>query len=152
MGFDGARPFRRTPDSRRPDCAWVFEGVEGEVFGETGTVLGAAAGYEVDATDPHLGTHPGTVVLARAEGFPPGYVPDPTRWHAGGEAEARARQAAEMTLRHLPGGGMVFSASSVAWCGALPSPGETNDVGRITANLIARATRPARAQPDGDRA
>ncbi|WP_210529614.1 N,N-dimethylformamidase beta subunit family domain-containing protein [Rubellimicrobium arenae] len=157
MGFDGARPFRRTGGSRDPSCAWVFEGVPGEVFGETGTVLGGAAGYEVDATDPHLGTHPDTVVLARAEAFPPGYVPDPTRWYPGGEPEAQARRGAEMTLRHLPGGGMVFSASSVAWCGALPSPGEMNDVGRITLNLLARATAtggtgtpPQQANQEGD--
>jgi N,N-dimethylformamidase len=160
MGFDGARPFRRTADSQRPDCAWVFDGVAGEVFGEMGTVLGAAAGYEVDATDPHLGTHPDTVVLARAEDFPPGYVGDPTRWHAGGEAEARGQQAAEMTLRHLTSGGLIFSAGSVAWCGALPSPGEMNDVGRITLNLLSRAIgssrdgrpSPTQVRPKGDRA
>jgi N,N-dimethylformamidase len=159
MGFEGARPFRRTESSRRADCAWVFDGVAGETFGETGAVLGAAAGYEVDATDAHLGTHPETVVLARAEGFAPGYVADPTRWHEGGEAEARDRQVAEMTLRHLKSGGMIFSAGSVAWCGALPSPGEMNDVGRITANLLTRVLgmprngQPSSAQdhPEGDR-
>jgi N,N-dimethylformamidase len=160
MGFERAQPFRRTDESWHPDCAWIFDGVAGDVFGETGTVLGGAAGYEVDATDPHLGTHPDTIVLARAETFPPGYVHDPTRWHAGGEAEARSRRVAEMTLRRLPNGGMIFSASSVAWCGALPSPGEMNDVGRITLNLLSRAIGspwngpPSQAQdhPKGDRA
>ncbi len=160
MGFDGARPFRRTEASRRPDCAWIFDGVAGDVFGDSGTVLGGAAGYEVDATDPHLGTHPDTVVLARADDFPAAYLHDPTRWHAGGEPEARGRRAAEMTLRHLAGGGMIFSASSVAWCGALPSAGEMNDVGRITLNLLSRCIgtpgtgRPSAAQEhlEGDRA
>ncbi len=147
MGFDGARPSRRTEASRRPDCAWIFDGVAGDVFGDSGTVLGGAAGYEVDATDPHLGTHPDTVVLARADDFPAGYLHDPTRWHAGGEPEARGRRAAEMTLRHLPGGGMIFSASSVAWCGALPSAGEMNGVGRITLNLLSRST--GTRGPDG---
>lgn len=138
MGFDTARPFTRTPESRRPECAWLFEGVGGERFGAEGMVLGAAAGYEVDATDPYLGTHPDTMVIARADGFPQGYLHDPTRWYPGGEAEEADRRCAEMTLRYLPGGGTIFSASSVAWCGALPETGRMNDVGRITLNLLRR--------------
>lgn len=138
MGFETARSFTRTDESRRPECAWLFEGVEGESFGEGGMVLGAAAGYEVDATDPHLGTHPDTMVIARADGLPQTYLHDPTRWYPGGEAEGLDRRCAEMTLRHLANGAIIFSASSVAWCGALPDTNRMNDVGRITLNLLRR--------------
>jgi N,N-dimethylformamidase len=41
-----------------------------------------------------------------------------------------------MTVYRHDGGGIVFSASSVAWIGALPGPGEDNDVGRIMRNLV----------------
>lgn len=137
MGFDRGRPFTRTAASYDPAAAWLFEGVDNERFGDDGIVLDAAAGYEVDATDEHLGTHPETIVIARADGFPDSFVHDATRWYEGGEPQREGRRCAEMTLRHLPSGGMIFSASSVAWLGALPASG-TNDVARITLNLLNR--------------
>lgn len=138
MGFDKGRPFVRTGESRAAEVAWVFEGVSGEEFGDYGSVLGSAAGYEVDATDPHLGTHPDTVVLARATGFGDSFFHDPSRWYHGGEPAMQDRRCAEMVIRHLPSGSIVFAASSVAWCGALPEAGEMNDVGRITLNVLQR--------------
>lgn len=143
MGFDAARPFTRTPESFAPDYAWLFAGVESDSFGAEGIVLGGAAGYEVDATDRRLGTSPDTAVLARATGFPEGFFHDPSRWYEGGEDEMRSRRAAEMTLRRLAAGGLIFSAGSVAWCGALPFPGAVNDVGRITLNLLEFLSDPA---------
>lgn len=142
MGFDGARPFTRTPESFGEKCAWLFDGVANDTFGDHGLVLGGAAGYEVDATDPTLGTAPGTIVVAKAAGFPESFVHDPTRWYEGGEAQMRTRRVAEMTVRHLSSGGLIFSASSVAWCGALPEPGQMNDVGRITLNLLQSLSQP----------
>lgn len=138
MGFSGARPFSRTPASHAPENAWLFEGVASETFGDSGMVLGGAAGYEVDATDPHLGTSPDVVVVARATEFPDDFFHDPTRWYQGGEDEQRTRRCAEMTIRRLAAGGLIFSASSVAWCGALPETGKMNDVGVITRNLLDR--------------
>jgi len=147
MGFDGARPFTRTAESYEPACAWLFEDVENETFGQEGIVLGGAAGYEVDATDPGLGTDPDTIVIARATGFPDSFFQDPTRWYEGGEPERASRRCAEMTLRNLPGGGLIFSASSVAWCGALPTGGTMNDVGRITLNLLNYLSAPHDERP-----
>jgi N,N-dimethylformamidase len=138
MGFDGARPFTRTKESFEPDCAWLFEDVQEDTFGREGMVLGGAAGYEVDATDPHLGTSPDTIIVARADGFPDSFYHDSARWYERGERELESRRVAEMTLRRLPSGGVIFSASSVAWCGALPADGSMNDVGRITRNLLKR--------------
>ncbi len=137
MGFDQGRPFTRTPASHDPAAAWLFEGVDNDTFGDNGIVLGAAAGYEVDATDAHLGTHPDTMVIARADGFSDSFVHDATRWYEGGEPQREGRRCAEMTLRPLASGGMIFSASSVAWLGALPAS-DMNDVGRITLNLLTR--------------
>lgn len=151
MGFDGARPFTRTLQSHDAGCAWLFDGVENDAFGTDGIVLGGAAGYEVDATDPHLGTPEDTVVLARATGFEESFFHDPARWYQGGEEEAASRRCAEMTIRMLPNGNWIYSASSVAWCGALPQPGRMNDVGRITLNLLRdRSGRHARPQGDNN--
>ena len=77
------------------------------------------------------------MVIARADGFPESFVHDATRWYEGGEPQREGRRCAEMTLRPLASGGMIFSASSVAWLGALPASG-MNDVGRITLNLLKR--------------
>ncbi|WP_181174080.1 N,N-dimethylformamidase beta subunit family domain-containing protein [Mesorhizobium sp. B2-5-7] len=148
MGFDGARPFTRTPESRQPSAAWLFDGVTSETFGDEGIVLGGAAGYEVDATDPHLGTSPDTMVIARATGFPDSFVHDATRWYEGGDRERDERRCAEMTLRHLPSGGLIFCASSVAWCGALPAGDAMNDVGRITRNLLTHLAQEKRLRID----
>lgn len=136
MGFDGARPFTRTPESRAPQYAWLFEGVESDTFGSEGIVLGAAAGYEVDATSRALGTSSDTTVIARATDFPASFFQDPSRWYEGGGEERAGRRCAEMTLRNLAAGGLIFSASSVAWCGALPVGKAMNDAGRITLNLL----------------
>jgi N,N-dimethylformamidase len=149
MGFDRARPFTRTPQSHDASAAWLFDGVANETFGDDGIVLGGAAGYEVDATDPHLGTSPDTTVIARATGFPDSFVHDATRWYEGGADERASRRCAEMTLRHLPSGGLIFCASSVAWCGALPAGDAMNDVGRITRNLLTHlAAAKSRTNPD----
>lgn len=138
MGFDGARPFTRSQESFDPVHGWLFEGVESSIFGHDGIVLGGAAGYEVDATDQRLGTSPDTIILARAAGFPDSFYHDSSRWYEGGNQERIAHRCAELTVRYLITGGLIFSASSVAWLGALPSGENMNDVGRITLNLLTR--------------
>jgi hypothetical protein len=74
-----------------------------------------------------------------------------TRRYEGGDRQRASRRCAEMTLRNLAAGGLIFSASSVAWCGALPAEGAMNDVGRITLNLLERLSarqdeKPSRAK------
>ncbi|MEP7453441.1 N,N-dimethylformamidase beta subunit family domain-containing protein [Phyllobacterium sp. SB3] len=136
MGFDGARPFTRTADSYDLRHEWLFDGVASDIFGEDGIVLGGAAGYEVDATDIRLGTSPDTIVVARASDFPDSFYHDSSRWYEGGDSQRDRRRCGEMTVRYLSAGGIIFSASSVAWLGALPCGNEMNDVGRITLNVL----------------
>jgi N,N-dimethylformamidase len=140
MGFSRGRPFRRTPESYEQQHDWIFDGVQEETFGATGSVLGAAAGYEVDRRDIALGTHPDTVGLALATGFDDGYQTDPNEFFASPADRERAR-VAEMVIRATPEGGFIFGVGSVAWCGALPEPGERNGVGVITANVLRRLGR-----------
>lgn len=135
MGFSPALPFTRTEASRDRLWSWIFEGVA-DTFGDSGIVQGGAAGYEVDAVNAHLGSPPDIVVLATATGFPASYVDDPGKWFEGGATEREAHRRADMTVWHRPRGGMVFSAGSVSFLGALPGPGEDNDVGRLVRNLL----------------
>ena len=135
MGFSPALPFTRTEASRDQSWSWIFDGVA-DTFGDSGIVQGGAAGYEVDAVNAHLGSPPDIVVLATATGFPASYVDDPGKWFEGGAPEREAHRRADMTVWNRPGGGMVFSASSVSFLGALPGPGDDNDVGRLVRNLL----------------
>ncbi|MFM8351443.1 MAG: N,N-dimethylformamidase beta subunit family domain-containing protein, partial [Actinomycetales bacterium] len=46
QGFDECHPYRRMPDSYHKSVSWIFDGVEGETFGDFGLALGGAAGLE----------------------------------------------------------------------------------------------------------
>jgi N,N-dimethylformamidase len=133
MGFTHARPFRRTPQSYDADLAWLFDGVRDAPIGAEGMVLGGASGYEIDCRSAQWGTPADSVLLAIADGFDSGYEADPDAG-IGDILPVRG----EMTLTRTAQHGMVFAAGSVAWCGALPEPGQMNDVGAITLNLLRR--------------
>ncbi|GAB2177909.1 hypothetical protein DLREEDagr8_34670 [Dongia sp. agr-C8] len=137
MGFSRAQPFHRTPESYAPDLAWLFDGVGDGPIGTDGLVLGGAAGYEIDARSLRWNTPAQTRLLAVADGFDAGYVVDGDATEDGLPMPARG----EMTLGESRSGGLVFAASSVSWCGALPQGGSMNAVGRITMNLLRRITR-----------
>lgn len=127
MGFAGARPYRRLPDSRDPRAAFVFEGVgDDEPIGDFGLGFGGAAGYEVDGADRPLGTPAHALVLARADAFPSPYVP------LSSDPDIRA----EMTLFETRGGGSVFSVGSITWTASLSHDGYENNVARITRNVL----------------
>jgi len=137
MGFSQAQAFRRMPDSYSPALAWLFEGVSDGPIGTEGLVLGGAAGYEIDARSARWNTPAHTRLLAVAEGFDAGYAVDSDATEDGLPVPARG----EMTLTESQSGSMVFAASSVSWCGALPQAGTMNDVGRITLNFLRRIMR-----------
>jgi N,N-dimethylformamidase len=141
MGFGKARPYRRRVAKDTQNYAWIFEGVAESSFGETGTVLGGAAGYEVDRTDSELGTHPDTVVLAVATGFDVSYATDPNEFFPTPADREKAR-VAEMVIRRTPQGGLIFGTGSVAWCGALSNADGMTAVGQITANALRKFTSP----------
>jgi N,N-dimethylformamidase len=135
MGFGPARPYRRRVAAETQPYDWVFDGVTVSCFGETGSVLGGAAGYEVDRTDAALGTHPDTVVLAVASGFDASYATDPNEFFPTPADRDKAR-VSEMVIRRTPQGGLIFGTGSVAWCGALSSAVGMTAVGRVTANIL----------------
>ncbi|BAK67307.1 conserved hypothetical protein [Sphingobium sp. SYK-6] len=138
--------FRRTDESRHPAVSWIFEGVDGEVFGDCGLNSGGAAGYELDRADTRLGTPDGAVVIARSEGLQAGFLPlmedmrFPPQALTGEDAGALVR--GDMTYFVTEGGGAVFAASSISfngslWCnGAFGGP-----VSRILENVVRRFSR-----------
>lgn len=138
MSFGPSRPFSRLTPSYSGDYAWVFENVEGDVIGNSGTVPGGAAGYEIDAVVPSELTPSNLVRLAVADGFDDSFQVRPEVWLANGDSDRDELRRADMTIYRHEGGGLVFCASSVAWLGALPPIGSTNNVGVIMTNLMRR--------------
>ena len=140
-GMDNCVPYNRMPDSYDPACAWVFDGVENERFGDYGLALGGAGGLEIDRYELGLGTPPNTYLLATTEPFTDNYphVVEEIMFNlpgTGGTQDFQVR--GDMTLVTSPSGGAVFSSGSIAWGQALPVNGCDNDCARITANVLRR--------------
>jgi len=138
-GLAPARPYRRTPESRDPAVAFIFEGVTGEVFGEDGIHLDGAAGWELDVVDRRLGTPPGTVVLAKSFGHSDAFqraIEDLVEVspNHGGTKDPEVR--ADLIYTPGPNGAAIFSVGSMSWCGCLSHDGYDNDVSRITENVL----------------
>ncbi|MEX2650038.1 MAG: N,N-dimethylformamidase beta subunit family domain-containing protein, partial [Alphaproteobacteria bacterium] len=142
QGFDVSSYYRRTGDPRH---AWVFEGVEGEIIGDFGTVGGAAAGLELDRCDLAQGSPPHTVVLARSENHSDTYFPPPdeiNNANAMMDGRQNPNVRADMTIYETPNGGAVFSVGSIAWLGSLSHRGFDNNVSRVTENVLRRFLDP----------
>lgn len=148
VGFSGQGLFEGThyrllPAAREPAHGWIFDGVQGETFGDYGLSGGGAAGFELDRADATLGTPEGTAILARSEDPPASFVavPEELLSHvntvSGEKADALKR--AEIVVFDTPGGGGVFATGSITWCGSLWHDGDFDGpVSRIMENVLRR--------------
>jgi N,N-dimethylformamidase len=135
--------YRRAPASHDARHAWIFEGVQGDLFGQRGFSGGGAAGFEIDRCDRALGSPPNTVVLASSEGHDPkNYVVVHEERLAfattlSGETLDQLVRA-DMVYVEKPNGGAVFSVGSITYCGCLPVDDFDNDISRLTFNVLDR--------------
>lgn len=141
-GLDVSTGYVQLPDARDPRVAWILDGVgENEVIGDFGLVNDGAAGLEMDIVDPALGTPPHTMLLASSHGHSANAVLVPEEQffpHAGMNGVEHPRVRADLVYFTTAGGGAVFSASSMTWCGSLSHDGYDNNVSRITENVLRR--------------
>jgi N,N-dimethylformamidase len=158
QGFDRNQPYRRMPGSFDPRAAWIFEGIgRDELIGDHPSLVLeiGAAGSELDRADFALGTPPHTLVLASSSGHSDAYqhvveqINTSNSASPGGTENPLVR--ADMVFLEYPNGGAVFSSSAIAWCGSLSYNNYTNNVSRITENVLRRfasdAPVPAPATP-----
>ena len=95
VGFAGEGPFwgkayQRAPGADDPRASFISEGVDDQVLGDFGFSGGGAAGFEVDRTEPALGTPSHALVLASASGYPEGFMLAMEEWLSGGHDLVRS--------------------------------------------------------------
>ncbi len=141
-GFDSSGYFRRTAESLDPRAAFIFDGIgKDEIIGDFGFLGGGASGSEIDATDPMMGTPCHALVVAHSEGHSANTLicPDEIGFHhAAMDGVQNPLVRADMTFFETPGGGAVFSASSIAWAASLPHNSYDNNVSRLSGNVVRR--------------
>lgn len=147
QGFDMSAPYHRSPESFDPRVAFLFEGVAAdELIGDFGALGGGAAGWEIDRADFRLGTPPHALIVATANEFSPGYHwvnEEFTHTHSAVNGDTCPWVRCDMVFFETPGGGAVFSTSSIAWAASLHHDGGENNVSRITENALRRFLDPA---------
>jgi N,N-dimethylformamidase len=140
--------YRKRPEASDPRVAWLFDGVDEEIFGNHGLSAHGAAGFELDRADKRLGTPAHAIVVASSENHPPDapwiLVPEEMLTHLvtwpGVPAKDLIR--ADMTFFECPGGGAVFSTGSITFCGSLITNNFDNDVSRLLGNVLKRFLDP----------
>jgi N,N-dimethylformamidase len=144
-GFDENSHFIRTEQSFDPRAAFIFEGIgRDEKIGDFG-VLGGAAGYELDAADPELGTPPHALVLARSVEHSNVFLLTPEEMLAGfpgADAIENPKVRAELVYFETGTDGAVFSTGSITWAASLCHNKYDNNVARITGNVLRRFIDP----------
>ena len=145
-GFDSCHWYERTQASFDPRGAFVFADVgKHDRIGDFG-VLGGAAGLELDATDPALGTPAHALVLARSTGHSNVYlvtVEEMLSTHPSVDGLDNPLVRAELVFFETPSGGAVFATGSIAWAASLCHNGYRNNVAQITRNVVERFVEPA---------
>ena len=145
QGFDECHPYRRMPDSYHKSVSWIFDGVEGETFGDFGLALGGAAGLETERYDLELGTPPHTKLLASSTSWSDNYASvheDILFNHPGTLGTQSPSVRADMTYFTTANDGAVFSTGSIAWISALPCFDFDNNCSRVMANVLDAFIKP----------
>lgn len=137
VGFTKGSGYERTEASYREEFVDFFEGV-GNVIGDEGEILGAAASDELDASNEALGTPKGTVVLARSR-HNRTYLPFieeelEVQHNQGGDLNPKVRS--EIVFFERETGGKVFSAGAINFCGALGINNFQNSAAKLATNVL----------------
>ncbi|HVW47964.1 MAG TPA: N,N-dimethylformamidase beta subunit family domain-containing protein [Solirubrobacterales bacterium] len=120
--------------------AWALAGVEDADFGRYGT-MGGAAGIEIDAVDPLLGTAAATQVIATSAGHSDDMLEARENFNMTSRILGGARNPrvhSDLVIVPRENGGAVFSTGSIGFSGSLSHDGWDNDVSRLLGNVFDR--------------
>jgi N,N-dimethylformamidase len=139
-GWSKSCGYRRSEITRQAPIAKFFEGVNEDVVGAHGYVLGGAVGDEVDRFEVALESSEHAYLLGSSTGLGNEYqlviedltlsLPDQ------GGAQRPDQVKADMVLFPVDADGWVFSVGSITYAGALAWNGCDNDLSRLTANVL----------------
>lgn len=140
-GGGGSAPYRRLPADLEGRAAFIFEGVtEGDVFGAYGNNMGGAAGDEIDRADRELGTPEHALILATSSGLHSDLyqhvIEENLLMRPGRGGTTCERVRADIVFFETAEGAAVFSVGSIDWSASLSHNGYSNDVARITRNVL----------------
>jgi N,N-dimethylformamidase len=120
--------------------AWALAGVEESDFGRYGT-MGGAAGTEIDAVDPLLGTPDATQVIATSAGHSDNMLEARENFNMTSRILGGARNPkihSDLVIVPRENEGAVFSTGSISFSGSLSHDGWDNDVSRLLGNVFDR--------------
>lgn len=139
-GWSKGSGYQRLDGSYAGPGASFFKGVNEELVGDFGHVLGGAAGDEVDRHDVSLGSPAHAHILASSTPLGNEYqlvieeqtlaLPDQGGQHKPGQVRA------DMVYFTTDNGGAVFSIGSMTYAGALAWNDYNNNIARITTNVL----------------
>lgn len=136
-----SRPYR-IHDNARAAAPWFFQGIDGDVVGDTGFINGNAAGDEIDRVDTKLGTPPNTIVLASAGDHPEGTQRAAEEllqlFHGSASGPNDPDIRADMVWFETPGGGAVFSTGSISYLSSILADEGENSSSRVLRNVLDR--------------
>jgi N,N-dimethylformamidase len=146
QGFDASSYYRRTAASRDPRAAFLFAGISGEIIGDFGAWGDGAAGLEIDAADPALGTPPHALVVASSENHSNAFLlvnEEMLSNSRGVDGTLNPKIRADIVFFETPAGGAVLSTGSIAFIASLAHNGYDNSISRLTRNAVERFLDPA---------
>lgn len=138
-GWSQGCGYRRRPESREGIGARLFAGIDAEVIGDYGHVLGGAAGDEIDRYDVALGSPPHAVHLASSTGVGREYIHVVEEQNVGlpdQGGDALPDLVRSDIVYFTVGKGAVFSIGSMTLAGSLAWNDFDNDVARLLGNAL----------------
>jgi N,N-dimethylformamidase len=139
-GWSQGSGYQRLEESYKSPGAAFFKGVNQEVVGDFGHVLGGAAGDEVDRHDVSLGSPAHAHILASSTPLGNEYqlvieeqtlaLPD-----QGGQHKPQQVRS-DLVYFTTENGGAVFSVGSMTYAGALAWNDYNNNIATITTNVL----------------
>jgi N,N-dimethylformamidase len=134
QGFSRSTCYRKRKDAADSRAAFVFAGVDTDIFGQSGTLGNGASGYEIDRYDQDLGSSPSAFWLASSEGHAPDMMRTKEEMLSFVPPFDDRKARSDMVLSPH-GHGAVFAVGSMTWIGSLHHDAA---VSKITANVIER--------------
>ena len=140
FGTGKGRPYKINKEqAMNPSFAWIFQGVDSnEPLGRDG-FGGGASGDEIDRLDESLGTPNNAIMLATSERHDDsfGLFNEESMFPMVDTLGSTCDKVrSDMTYYETAGGGGVFSVGSINWYSSLTWDNYSNNVARVTENVI----------------